>query len=155
MAETLGSLCDKLTVVKLKQYHSDNPERLESLTRQETQLKAEIDEFMSAAVTGAIPPERLMFAANKVYKAEGNTFADIGGGMGDVLSQLADVNCKIWHEQEKVYDFEKVPVPEKDKVIKNLAVLNLMRNKCIETIDRTLAESVGSKKRRRTSGPPR
>ena len=27
MAETLGSLCDKLTIVKLKQWHTDDPAR--------------------------------------------------------------------------------------------------------------------------------
>ena len=39
MAETLGSLCDKLTIVKLKQWHSLRaPSRLESLAAQEEQL---------------------------------------------------------------------------------------------------------------------
>ena len=46
------------------------------------------------------------------------------------------VNCKLWHEQEKVYDFEKVPSAEKDTVVKQLALLNLERNKCIDQIDR-------------------
>jgi len=31
MAETLGSLCDKLTIVKLKQFHTGDVQRLESL----------------------------------------------------------------------------------------------------------------------------
>jgi hypothetical protein len=35
MAETLGSLCDKLTIVKLKQYHTEDSKRLESLGQQE------------------------------------------------------------------------------------------------------------------------
>ena len=43
MAETLGSLCDKLTIVKLKQYHSDDPQRLESLALQAGQLQQEIN----------------------------------------------------------------------------------------------------------------
>ena len=28
MAETLGTLCDKLVTVKLKEWHSEDPERL-------------------------------------------------------------------------------------------------------------------------------
>ena len=40
MAETLGSLCDKLTIVKLKQYHSEDAARLQSLKQQEQQLQA-------------------------------------------------------------------------------------------------------------------
>jgi len=42
MAETLGSLCDKLTIVKLKQWHSTDPERLKSLGSQEISLTDEI-----------------------------------------------------------------------------------------------------------------
>lgn len=39
MAEALGSLCDKLTIVKLKEWHSENqPERMRSLATQEQQL---------------------------------------------------------------------------------------------------------------------
>lgn len=136
MAETLGSLCDKLTVVKLKQFHSNDMERLKSLGIQEKQLKDEIDGFIGDAIAGQIPPERLTFAANKVYKEEGNIVADVLGSIGEVFSRLAFVNCTLWHEQEKVYDFENVPMEEKDKVVKELALLNLERTKCIDQIDR-------------------
>jgi hypothetical protein len=136
MAETLGSLCDKLTIVKLKQFHSDNAEKLISLSAQETRLQSEIDEYISAAIDGSIPIERLTFSANKVFKQEGNIVADIGGDIGEVFSKLADVNCKLWHQQEFVYEFDKVPAAEKDGIIKKLALLNLERNKCIDQIDR-------------------
>jgi hypothetical protein len=135
MAETLGSLCDKLTVVKLKQFHSEDAERLASLAQQEKQLQCEINDFVAATLIGQIPGEKLTFAANKVYKNQSNTVADVTGDIGEVFSQLADINCKLWHEQEKVYDFEKVPLAEKDGVVKQLALLNLKRNKCIERID--------------------
>jgi hypothetical protein len=135
MAETLGSLCDKLTIVKLKRWHSEDAERLESLAAQEKQLQDEIDEFISAAIAGAIPVERLTFAANKVYKKEGNTLRDFQGSIGKIFSTLADVNCRLWHVQENVYDFEKIPAEEKDAVIKQLAVLNLERTTCIDKLD--------------------
>ncbi|MCG5060487.1 MAG: hypothetical protein KA714_21540 [Limnoraphis sp. WC205] len=136
MAETLGSLCDKLTVVKLKQWHSEDENKLKSLALQEKQLQTEINEFITAAISGQIPVERLTFAANKVYKQEKNPVSEITGGIGEVFSKLAEVNCNLWHEQEKVYDFEQVPVPEKDKVVKQLAILNLERTKCIDEIDK-------------------
>jgi len=136
MAETLGSLCDKLTIVKLKQFHAQDQERLNSLSFQESQLQDEINELFYLAVTGQVPVERLTFATNKVYKQEGNVVAEVTGSIGKVISQLADVNCKLWHEQERVYEFEKVPVPEKDKVVKQLALLNLERTKCIDQIDK-------------------
>ena len=136
MAETLGTLCDKLVTVKLKQWHSEDPERLRALAAQEAQLREEIDEFVSAAIAGDIPPARLTFAANKVYKKEGNDIADIRGSVGEIFAQLAETDCKLWHVQEKVYEFESIPVEEKDGVIKQLAVLNLERNECIDRLDR-------------------
>ena len=142
MAETLGSLCDKLTIIKLKQWHSEDETRLQSLAVQEKQLQEEINEFISNAVSGEIPSERLTFASNKVYKKEGNYVPDVLGSIGEIFSQLAHVNCNLWHEQEKVYEFEKVEASEKDRVVKQLAILNLERNKCIDGIDKNLQTMV-------------
>ena len=142
MAETLGSLCDKLTIVKLKQWHSENPERLQSLATQERQLEEEISEYVAAAVSGQIPLERLTFAANKVYKKEGNATANVRGTIGQVFSRLAEVNCRLWHEQEKVYGFEKIPVAQKDGVVKQLALLNLERTMCIDELDKTFRDAL-------------
>lgn len=145
MAETLGMLCDKLTIVKLKQYHTEDPARLESLSVQARQLQEEIDEYIADAVNGKIPVERMSFAANKVFKKEGNHVAEVAGHFGEVFYQLADVNCRLWHEQEKVYEFEKVAVEEKDKVVKQLALLNLERNKCIDAINELFIERIKNK----------
>lgn len=142
MAETLGSLCDKLTIVKLKQWHSKDTLRLQSLSKQESQLQNEINLFISNAVLGNIPIEQLTFDTNKVYKKEGNIVQDIEGNIGEVFAELAKVNCELWHEQEKVYDFEKVAVEDKDRVVKKLAILNLSRNKCIDMIDKTLQQLI-------------
>lgn len=147
MAETLGMLCDKLTIVKLKQYHTDDEQKTESLTKQAVQLQEEIDEYVENAVRGNIPLEKLTFASNKVFKREGNEVAEVAGGMGAMFSQLAEVNCELWHEVEKGYDIENVPVDQKDKIVKNLAVLNLQRNKCIDAIDRTFLEFIINNKR--------
>ena len=150
MAETLGSLCDKLTIVKLKQWHSEHEIRLKSLAVQEKQLQQEMNEFISAAISGQIPLDRLTFASNKVYKKEGNYVPDVLGSIGEIFSQLAHVNCNLWQEQEKVYEFEKVVASEKDRVVKQLAILNLERNKCIDGIDgnfKALVEKLGSQKK--------
>lgn len=142
MAETLGMLCDKLTIVKLKQYHTEDNNRLISLGNQAVQLQAEIDEYINDAAQGNIPVERMTFDANKVFKKEGNVVEEVTGNFGEVMYQLADVNCRLWHEQEKVYEFEKVPAEEKDKVVKKLALLNLERNKCIDRINNLFANII-------------
>jgi hypothetical protein len=135
MAETLGMLCDKLTIVKLKQYHSSDEVRLQSLDQQCKQLQTEIDEYVADAIAGRIAPERLTFASNKIFKQQGNEVKEVQGEIGEVFSQLAQINCSLWHEQEKVYEFEAVPADEKDIVVKQLALLNLERNKCIDAIN--------------------
>jgi hypothetical protein len=145
MAETLGMLCDKLTIVKLKQYHTEDESRLQSLALQAGQLQTEIDEYIADAMAGKIDPAKMSFSANKVFKKEGNEVADVKGLFGSVMYQLADVNCRLWHEQEKVYDFEAVPVDQKDTVVKQLAVLNLERNKCIDAINEQFKQLILSK----------
>lgn len=142
MAETLGSLCDKLTTVKLKRWHTDDPDRLQSLSEQEQQLRAEIDDFVRAAIAGDIPLERLKFAANKVYKKDGNVVPEIRGSFGETFAQLADTVCKLWHVQEKVYEFEAIPMDQKDGVIKELAIVNLERNQCIDRLDEQFRNAV-------------
>ena len=150
MAETLGTLCDKLTTVKLKRWHTDDADRLRSLTEQEHQLHQEIDEFVAAAISGEIPLERLTFAANKVYKKDGNTVPEVRGSFGQTFAQLADTVCKLWHVQEKVYEFEAIPVDQKDGVIKELAIVNLERNQCIDRLDEQFRQAVAEI---RTKGP--
>ncbi len=146
MAETLGSLCDKLTIVKLKQFHTKDVERLESLAHQETQLCEEIDAFIYDAVQGKIPKERLVFSSNKIYKKKGNEITEIKGSISTFFSELAKVNCDLWHEQEKVYEFEKVPYNDKDIVVKRLALLNLQRTQCIDKIDKSLQQMIVSER---------
>src|SRR5437588_9078692 len=135
MAETLGSLCDKLATVKLKRWHTDDPDKLNSLKSQEQQLQTEIDEFITAAISGHMPIERLTFASNKVYKKDGNIVRELNGTLGEMFSKLAETNCKLWHVQEKVYEFESVPLEQKDAVIKELAIVNLERNRSIDQLD--------------------
>ena len=142
MAETLGTLSDKLTIVKLKQFHSEDEARLQSLANQETQLQNEIDELVADAINGKIPLEKLTFASNKVYKKEGNETKDVTGSIGQVFGLLAETNCKLWHVQEKVYEFETIPADAKDGVVKELAILNLERNNCIDEIDKLFVSSL-------------
>jgi hypothetical protein len=142
MAETLGSLCDKLTIVKLKQWHTEDAGRVKNLQHQEISLVAEINQLFTDAISGVIPESRLIFLSNKVYKKEGNELSFIAGSLGTLVSDLAMINSKLWHEQEKVYDFSAVPAAQKDVVVKNLAIFNLERNKCIESIDTVLHDAI-------------
>ena len=145
MAETLGMLCDKLTIVQLKQYHTLDDFRSKSLAEQITSLKEEINEFIVDAVSGKIPPHKLTFDSNKVFKTDGNVIPDVSGDFGEIFFRLSEVNCELWHEQEKVYEFENVPAHEKDTVVKKLALLNLERNSCIDNLNKNFLQLINIK----------
>lgn len=146
MAETLGSLIDKLTILELKHWHSQDEHQLANISSQISMLQEEINEYIRNAVLGLIPLEHIYLPANKVYKKKGNSVPDVKGTIGNVMSQLAIVNCKLWHQQEKVYEFEKVQPDEKDKVVKQLAILNLERNKCMDEINLQFSTMLASLK---------
>ena len=126
--ETLGSLVDKLSIVKLKQFHTDDRFKQISLEGQEKILVDEIDNYILN------PPKTLIFPANKVYSGVKN-FA-LQGTIGELIEKLIIINCDLWHAQEKVYDFVNVPVDKKDSVIQDIAALNIQRNHCMEAIDK-------------------
>ena len=123
----------------MKQYHSTDETKLASLQKQTLQLQQVNDEYIEDTVNGKINPDRLTFDTNKVFKTAGNEVKDVTGHFGEVFYPFADVNCRLWHEQEKVYDFEVVPVEEKNAVVKQLALLNLERNKCIDSINNSFS----------------
>ena len=146
MAETLGSLIDKLSIIKLKQWHCEDNNKMENLLLQEKQLQNEIDIFVEDALSGDIPLERLVFKANKVYnKDKFHQSSDLMFSLGQIMSNLSKINCELWHEQEKVYDFENVPVNEKNNVVNSIAILNLQRNQCIDNIDQNFQLKVSEK----------
>ena len=143
MSETLGSLCDKLTVVILKFHHAPDGDMLWKLTVQKDQLVAEINRFVKDATDGKIPCEQLQFAANKIYKKEGNEMMPLPtNDIGWTVGELARINCHLWHDQEKVYNIQDIPPDKKDDLMKSLAHLNLRRNQCIDKINLLFAESL-------------
>ena len=139
MAETLGSLCDKLTIIKLKEWHSVKRSQLKSLVAQETWIKEEIDNYIRDVVHGRIPPDKLTFASNKLL-SKINKRSNVAYDIGELVSRLALVNCRLWHEQEKIYMHKKVS--GKEGLLKKLALLNLERNDCIEQIDREFYKAI-------------
>lgn len=144
MAETLGSLCDKLMIIKLKEWHSTRRRRLKDLSGQGKQIREEIENFIMDASSGRILPDRLMFNSNKVLP-KGLKRTGPAGGFGELVSRLGLVNCRLWHEQEKVYMHKKIAA--KENLLKKLALLNLERNDCIDLIDRRLYLLVKKRKK--------
>jgi hypothetical protein len=138
VAETLGSLCDKLIITQLKKVHTNDLVRLASIEVRVSVLKEEIDEFLLLAISGKLEANRILVKANKVYDESKFSVSAHSSSIGEAVESLLVVNLALWKEQEKVYNFEQVPADKKDAVIRDLAQLNLDRNALIEKIDETL-----------------
>jgi hypothetical protein len=135
VADTLGSLCDKLIITQLKRIHTNDLAKLESINDRIDVLKEEIDEFLALVISGNLKPNRILVRTNKVYDESKFSVSSQSLSIGEAVESLLVVNLALWKEQEKVYNFEQVPKDEKNLVIRNLAQLNLDRNVLIEKID--------------------
>lgn len=144
MAETLGSLCDKLTIVELKHWHTTDAARRAQLATQGRELAEEIDELLRDAVSGRIARERLTFAHHKVHGVDALPTA--AGSLGALCADLARKNCELWHEQEKVYEVQAAPGSPHDAIelVQRLGRLNLERTELIDAIDRTLLAALAA-----------
>lgn len=146
MAETLGSLIDKISIVNLKIEHTKDKDKIENLYTQNRNLCEEIEEYINDALLGKVAINKLQIKANKVYD-EGKYIINIDNrSIGNNISQLISCNIKIWYEQENIYNFERVPESKKNVVTKNIAELNLERNKLIELIDQEFVKILTLKK---------
>jgi hypothetical protein len=146
LSETLGSLIDKISIVNLKIEHTKDKDKIENLYTQNRNLCEEIEEYINDALLGKVAINKLQIKANKVYD-EGKYIIKIdNNSIGNNISQLISCNIKIWREQENIYNFERVPESKKNVVIKNIAELNLERNKLIELIDQEFVKILTLKK---------
>ena len=151
VAETLGSLCDKLTIVKLKQWHTEESEEAKQrdLDVQGGQLRDEIDAYLAAAASrgGEDDGGPLTCAAHKVFDLGDLVLKEVTGSLGVLMSELAEVNCDLWHEQEKVYEVQRNPESQKDAVavLGRLGSLNLTRTQCIDAINDSLVAALDAR----------
>jgi len=132
--ETFGSLCDKLIVIKLKQYHTKDAEKLASLNKQDKMMQWELNDYVIRATTGNMLVETMACPANKVY-SKTVSLPNFTGELGELISSLSYINCEIWHDVDKSYHPDVLPHKVLAELVHRLAVLNLQRNKCIEAID--------------------
>jgi Protein of unknown function (DUF4254) len=139
MAETLGSLLDKLSVLKIRQWHTDEMPVYRALDDQVFDLQEEIDTFVHGAIAGEIPHHKLTQPA---FKTGGRNGAPIViREIGSLFSELADVNSDLWHEVDKSHrPTDELPPEEWAKIVKRLAALNHERNDYKEAIDEVFSD---------------
>ena len=147
MAETLGSLVDKLSIKNLRIWHLD--EALEQKnTSDYAELKAkrdladkqrqnlvnEINDFLVSALKGevCIRDEKI-----KLYANTNVSSSDSIKKLGEAVSELAFRNIKLWHCEDEVRRTDLADV-EIVKIKRRIDTTNQERNDLMDKVDEIL-----------------
>ena len=153
MAETLGSLIDKLSIKNLRYWHLDedaqakdvsDPQK-EELTakmklvdRQRKELLEEIDGFLEAAFAGKV---RIRDEKVKLYKNLNVISSEDLNHLGETVSKLAMSNIKLWHLEDEVRR-EDLPDADIVKIKRAIDTNNQERNNFMDKVDEILENFV-------------
>jgi hypothetical protein len=158
MAETLGSLVDKLTIKCLREYHINEmkadkkakfskkalDEKLKILRKQKKENQDEIDRYVVHAITFGISlkDEKL-----KLYNNP-NIIGKIGeiNGISDAIERLGQKNIQLWHLEDEARR-EDVSLSYIGKIKRKIDVTNQHRNDCIDCIDELFAKYITANKK--------
>jgi len=153
MAETLGSLIDKLSIKNLRYWHLDEDsqardssdpqkqelmDKMELVDRQRKELLEEIDVFLSSALAGEV---RIRDEKIKLYKNLNVTSAEDVNHLGEAVSKLAMSNIKLWHLEDEVRR-EDLPDTDIVKTKRKIDTNNQERNNFMDKVDEILENFV-------------
>jgi hypothetical protein len=153
MAETLGSLIDKLSIKNLRYWHLDedsqarvasDPQKqelmakMELVDRQRKELLEEIDAFLTSALAGKV---RIRDEKVKLYKNLNVTSAEDLKNLGEAVSKLAMSNIKLWHLEDEVRR-EDLPDIDVVKIKRTIDTNNQERNNFMDKVDEILENFV-------------
>tara|TARA_B100000446_G_scaffold121839_1_gene113810 strand:- start:13 stop:486 length:474 start_codon:yes stop_codon:yes gene_type:complete len=153
MAETLGSLIDKLSIKNLRYWHLDEDsqardssdpqkqelmDKMELVDRQRKELLEEIDVFLNSALAGEV---RIRDEKVKLYKNLNVTSAENVNHLGEAVSKLAMSNIKLWHLEDEVRR-EDLPDTDIVKTKRKIDTNNQERNNFMDKVDEILENFV-------------
>ena len=149
MAETLGSLVDKLSIKNLRIWHldevleNDQDSKLEEFQtkrdlahRQRQDLIKEIDSFIDAALRGEV---RIRDEKIKMYTNTNVSSSETIKALGNAISELACRNIKLWHLEDEV---RRTDLPDATIVQtkRKIDATNQERNDLIDKVDQILSK---------------
>jgi len=157
MAETLGSLVDKLTIKDLRGYHlkemlkdrgrnfssAEIKEKIGLLEKQKKSLIFEIEGFIAAAIKGRV---KLREEKLKLYNPK-ETIGRIPvlNTLGEAVSYLAQKNLELWHLEDEARR-KDVSLSYIGKIKGQIDFANQQRNDLIDKIDDLFERKVKQKK---------
>lgn len=151
MAETLGSLVDKLSIKNLRLWHLEElleqensaPEKTKELQakrelvlKQSQDLMNEINGFFAAALAGEVKirDEKVKMYDNKNVKP-----TDTIKELGLAISELAMRNIRCWHLEDEVRR-EDLPDTEIVQLKRKIDATNQERNDLMDKVDEILSK---------------
>ena len=147
MAETLGSLVDKLSIKNLRIWHldealekshgSENEElkaKRDLADKQRQRLADEINAFLISALKGevCIRDEKI-----KMYTNTNVSSSDKINKLGEAVSELAFRNIKLWHCEDEVRRTDLAD-SEIVKIKRRIDTTNQERNDLMDKVDEIL-----------------
>ncbi|MFQ5674123.1 MAG: DUF4254 domain-containing protein [Nitrospinales bacterium] len=157
MAETLGSLVDKLAIKNLRLWHIDealaekdisDPEtallkaKRELVLKQSRELIEEINGFLALALEGKI---KIRDQKLKMYQNPNAGSFDHLDGIGSSISELAMRNIRLWHLEDEVRRTD-IPDSRVAECKRKIDGANQERNDLIDKIDEILERDTRRKK---------
>ncbi len=156
MAETLGSLVDKLSIKNLRLWHLDeaieakgnsHPDiaplnaKRELVDRQRKELADEIDVFIATAIQGKakIRDEKV-----KLYQNRNVSSSDAIVDMGQAIGELTIRNIRLWHLEDEV---RRTDISDAEIVAckRKIDTANQERNDLMDKVDEILEQQVRRK----------
>ena len=157
MAETLGSLVDKLSIKNLRIWHLDEALENEGISaskrdelkakrdlagKQRQDLVNEVNGFIGAALRGEV---RICDEKIKMYTNANVSSSDAIKNLGEAVSELACRNIKIWHLEDEV---RRTDLPDSTIVQtkRKIDTTNQERNDLMDKVDKILSQGSGEKR---------
>ena len=151
MAETLGSLVDKLSIKNLRLWHLDElleeksgsgatidelQAKRELVLKQSQELMDEINGYFAAALEGKVKirDEKIKMYANKNVKP-----SDAIKELGQAISELSLRNIRCWHLEDEVRR-EDIPDSEIVQLKRKIDATNQERNDLMDKVDEILSK---------------
>ena len=155
MAETLGSLVDKLSIKNLRIWHLDEAleqknasdyaelkARRDLADKQRQNLVNEINDFLVSAFKGevCIRDEKI-----KLYANTNVSSSESIKKLGEAVSELAIRNIKLWHCEDEVRRTDLADA-EIVKIKRRIDTTNQERNDLMDKVDEILQSQSEEKK---------
>ncbi len=154
MAETLGSLVDKLSIKSIREFHLQEMRgaknkrfslrqlevKLKILQRQKKFLLKEIEEFITAAPyrKAVLKDEKL-----KLYNRPQKSKLNRSVSLSEAMDALTRKNLQLWHLEDEARR-KNLSLSSVGRIKRKIDIANQQRNDLIDKIDELLSRRFGA-----------